>query len=144
MKFFQGMAASVSALTAEKLRMDVIANNLANINTTRGNDGGPFHRKMVIFREVFDQTLRGTKNTKQSGLGVRVTGIEEDLETPLRLYYDPSHPDADREGIVRYPNVDLSTELINLINAQRSYQINVEVFNTSRQMAEKALEIGRG
>lgn len=144
MKFFQGMASSVSALTAEKLRMDVIANNLANINTTRGIDGGPFHRKMVIFREVVDQTLKETKNNKQSGLGVRVAGIVEDLETPSRLYYDPSHPDADREGIVRYANVDLSTELINLMNAQRSYQINIGVFNTSRQMAEKALEIGRG
>lgn len=144
MKLFQGMAASVSALTAEKLRMDVIANNLANINTTRGNDGGPFYRKTVIFREVFDQNLRGIKNTKQTGLGVRVAGIEEDLKTPLRLYYDPSHPDADQDGIVRYPNVELSTELINLMNAQRSYQINIGAFNTSRQMAEKALEIGRG
>ncbi|MGI6065987.1 MAG: flagellar basal body rod protein FlgC [Bacillota bacterium] len=144
MKIFQGMATSVSALTAEKLRLDVIAHNLANINTTRGNNGEPFRRKMVLFREVADQALSREKANRQIGRGVRIAAIVEDQATPLRPEYNPSHPDADGAGIVRYPNVELSTELIDLMNAQRSYQINLGVFNTSRQMADKALELGRG
>ena len=143
MKLFQGMAASVSALTAEKLRLDVIAHNVANINTTRGNDGQPFRKKMVLFREVAEQAL-SMKSESRTGRGVRVAGIIDDLQNPLRPEYDPTHPDADGEGIVWYPNVELSTELIDMMNAQRSYQINMGVFNTSRQMAEKALELGRG
>jgi len=143
MKFFSGMAASVSALTAEKLRLDVIANNIANIDSTRSPGGGPFRRKTVVFQEIADQVLNGTKK-RAIGQGVQVAGILEDRDTPLRQEHNPSHPDADANGDVWYPNVDLSVELINMMNAQRAYQINVGVLNTSRQMAEKALEIGRG
>lgn len=147
MKLFKTMAISTSALTAEKLRLDVVANNIANINTTRTAQGGPFKRKVVMFREKLDRELNRitlSDNAKFSGLGVQVTGIVADTKTPGKRAHNPGHPDADLEGYVNLPNVDLNTELIDMMTANRAYQANLSVLNTSRQMHEKALEIGRG
>jgi len=124
----------MSALTAEKKRMDVIAQNIANLDTTRTAQGGPYRRKMVVFQEVLQNEFRG----------VAVKEVLPDYITPMRSEKNTSHPDADEQGFVWYPNVDLTNELINMMNAQRSYQVNISVFNTSREMAEKALELGRG
>ncbi|ATW25668.1 flagellar basal body rod protein FlgC [Candidatus Formimonas warabiya] len=142
MKIYQIMAISASALTAEKLRLDTIANNIANINTTRTREGGPFQRKIVVFEEMLEkQSPEGIG--KEVGQGVRVKEIVADDKTPFKLVKDPAHPDADQNGNVLYPNVDLSTEMIDMLTSLRAYQSNVAVLNTTRAMAEKALEINR-
>ncbi len=149
---FNSLNISASALTAQRLRMDVISSNIANASSTRGKlingDWEPYRRKMVEMEpreKSFDQVLQGeiqktpTKNNLQ---GVRVTGIIED-QTPFKLVYDPSHPDANAEGYVRLPNVDLSKEMVDLLASSRAYEANVTSFNTGKSMMLKALEIGR-
>jgi len=120
--------------------MDTIANNLANANTTRTEEGGPYRRQMPVFsaRTQAQPNQHGFK-----GAGGRVIGIHED-PTPGRLVYDPEHPDADAEGYVHYPNVNIVTEMVDMITATRAYEANVTVINSARSMAMKALEIGRG
>lgn len=141
MKIFQGMATSASALTAEKLRMDTIANNLANIESTRTPEGGPYRRKVVVFEELIEIE---TQKAASSGRGVHVREIVQDETTPLRVEHNPGHPEADQNGNVLYPNVDATAELIDMMTAQRSYQANASAFTTSRTMLEKALEINQG
>ncbi len=147
MRLFKAMEASTSALTAERLRMDLIANNLANINTTRTASGTPYRRKVAVqaerpdsFQNVLDRQLK--PDEPGVGAGVQVTSIVEDL-SPFKLKYDPSHPDADEKGMVRLPNVDLLTEITDLMMSQRVYEANVTAFNAGKGMALKALEIGR-
>ncbi|MFO7274944.1 MAG: flagellar basal body rod protein FlgC [Bacillota bacterium] len=147
MRLFQAMEASASALTAERLRMDIIANNLANYRTTRTPEGGPYRRRYVVVEErpgTFASALaRETERGAQPGLGVRVARIAED-PSPFKEVYDPTHPDADPvTGIVRLPNVDLLQELTDLILAQRMYDANLTAFNAAKSMAMRALEIGR-
>src|SRR5690554_2345855 len=113
MSMFNSLRISGSGLTAERLRMDTIANNLANSNTTRTDDGGPYRRQMVIFSEI--QAGKGS-NRRAYGNGVRVVGIAHD-DSPPRLVYDPQHPDADAEGYVQLPNVNVVTEMVDLITA---------------------------
>lgn len=146
------MDISASALTAERLRMDVIANNLANANTTRTEEGGPFRRQMPVFaprggeaRHPFrpNRPSGWTQQTATSpGMGVRVSAIIED-PSPAQLRYDPGHPDADENGMVAMPNVHPVHEMVDLIAASRAYEANVTAINAFKSMAAKALEIGR-
>lgn len=142
---FRAMEASASALTAERLRMDLIANNLANINTTRTAEGGPYRRRFAIQterREEFSEILGREASRLNEGDGVRITAIQED-QSEFKLKYDPSHPDADEQGMVRLPNVDLLTEISDMMVSTRIYEANVTAFNAAKAMALKALEIGR-
>ena len=137
MSLFHSFDISASGLTAQRLRMDTIANNLANANTTRTERGGPYKRQMPVFqaRESFDGAMRR--------LGwVRVVQIAED-DDPPRLVYDPGHPDAGADGYVRMPNVNVVTEMVDMISASRAYEANIAALNAARSMALKALEIGR-
>ena len=146
MSLMNAMNVNASGMSAQRLRMDVISSNIANVNTTRDENGEVYRRKMVIFQEKnadsFDSILQGKRNN--TGLrGVKVTEIAEDFETPLTMVYDPSHPDADDEGYVAKPNINTVTEMTNLISATRAYEANVTAFNATKSMAMKALEIGR-
>lgn len=146
MSMFRAMEISASGLTAQRLRMDVISNNIANVNTTRTEQGGPYRRKRVIFQEKrsepnFRELLQNTL-LNATGEGVRVVAIEED-NAPFRLVYDPSHPDADEDGYVRMPNVNIVTEMVDMISATRSYEANVTAINSVKSMISKALEIGK-
>ncbi|MCF6097084.1 flagellar basal body rod protein FlgC [Thermovorax subterraneus] len=146
MSIFRAMEISASGLTAQRLRMDVISNNIANVNTTRTEQGGPYRRKRVIFQEKrsepnFRELLQNTL-LNATGEGVRVVAIEED-NAPFRLVYDPSHPDADEDGYVRMPNVNIVTEMVDMISATRSYEANVTAINSVKSMISKALEIGK-
>ena len=130
-----------SALTAERFRSDII---LQNANTTSGPDGEPYRRRQVVFEERamdFQTALRDEQKKLQSG-GVRVTEIVEN-ENPFIPVYDPSHPDANEEGYVMYPNVNTAEEVIDLMAAQRAYETNVTAFNIVKSLAQKALEIGK-
>ncbi|NLO89031.1 MAG: flagellar basal body rod protein FlgC [Clostridia bacterium] len=138
MKLIPGIAISASALTAQKLWMDLIANNIANMNTTRTEGGGPYRRQMPVFRERLKEAMEGGYR----GNGVRVERIIEDA-TPPRMVYNPDHPDADENGFVAMPNINIVNEMIDLIAASRAYEANVTVLNTAKSMALKALEIGR-
>ncbi|HLS90926.1 MAG TPA: flagellar basal body rod protein FlgC [Limnochordia bacterium] len=138
MSLFRVFDISASGMTAERLRMDTIANNLANVNTTRTARGGPYRRQMVVFEERLAQAsgygLRGN--------GVRVSRIVED-DDPPRLVYDPHHPDANEQGYVEMPNVNIVTEMVDMITASRAYEANVAALNAAKAMALKALDIGR-
>lgn len=148
MGLFDSFNVSASALTAQRLRMDVISQNIANVNTTRTEDGTPYRRKTVVFQEKesdisFSQYLSEQSRSRfLTGGGVRVTEIAED-PTPFKDVYDPSHPDADENGIVRMPNVEIVSEMVNMISATRAYEANITALNASKSMASKALEIGR-
>ncbi|MGI6083825.1 MAG: flagellar basal body rod protein FlgC [Acetivibrionales bacterium] len=148
MGLFNSFNISASALTAQRLRMDVISQNIANVNTTRTEDGTPYRRKTVVFQEKemnipFSQYLSEESRSRfLKGGGVRVTQITED-PTPFKEVYDPSHPDADENGIVRMPNIEIVTEMVNMISATRAYEANITALNASKSMAAKALEIGR-
>ncbi|NLE25762.1 MAG: flagellar basal body rod protein FlgC [Clostridiaceae bacterium] len=148
MGLFNSFNISASALTAQRLRMDVISQNIANVNTTRTEDGTPYRRKTVVFQEKeadisFSQYLSEQSRSRfLTGGGVRVTEITED-PTPFKEVYDPSHPDSDENGIVRMPNVEIVTEMVNMISATRAYEANITALNASKSMASKALEIGR-
>jgi flagellar basal-body rod protein FlgC len=147
MSFFNAFSISSSALTAQRLRMDIISQNIANVNTTRTEDGTPYRRKTLVFQEregiPFSQYLSSASKERYiSGGGVRVSAIVED-PSPFREVYDPGHPDADENGIVQMPNVDVITEMVNMISATRAYEANVTAMNASKSMASKALEIGR-
>ena len=147
MAFLNSINVSASGLTAEKLRMDVISRNIANVNTTRTADGTPYRRQVVVFQEgdkqmPFSQYLSDASKSL-IGSGVKVTGITED-KTPFKSVYDPGHPDADEKGYVKMPNVDVMTEMVNMISASRAYEANVTAINSAKSMALKALEIGRG
>lgn len=147
MGYFSSLDVGASALTAQRLRMDTISQNIANANTTRTENGGPYRRKTVLFEErtssgSFSQYLSKSRRDETAGSGVRVTNIVED-KTPFKRMYDPGHPDADENGFVMMPNVDVITEMVNMISATRAYEANVTSINTSKGLAMKALEIGR-
>lgn len=137
MGMFSALRISASALTAERLRMDIIANNVANAQTTRTAEGGPFQRHRVVFSEVA-ANVQG-----QSGGGVVVDEIALD-DRPGNVVNDPNHPDADAEGNVEYPNVDIATEMVDMISATRAYEANVVAMQTAKNMLAKALEITQG
>jgi flagellar basal-body rod protein FlgC len=142
MGLFGPLDVSASALTAERLRLDVIANNLANANTTRTPEGGPYRRRVVLFA-ARGQAGLGWPVAEPAGGGVRVVGIRPDL-SPLKRVYNPGHPDADSEGYVSLPNVDPVVEMVDLIGAARAYEANVTVLNETKNMAMRTLELLRG
>jgi flagellar basal-body rod protein FlgC len=142
MGLFRALEASASALTAERVRMEVITSNLANANTTRGPEG-PYRRRVVLFAPLVDRFLASLAPVPASeARGVVVAGIVED-PTPPRRVYDPGHPDADADGFVTLPNVNPVAELTDLVASARAYEANVMVLNTAKQAILRALEIGR-
>ena len=148
MGMFTGIDASASGLTAERLRMDVISNNIANANTTRTQQGGAYHRRYVVFMprekeiESFEEMLKRAVGDykKSTGEGVRAVAIAEDNEQGP-LVYDPTHPDANEEGYVEKPNVNIVAEMVDMITAQRAYEANATAINAAKSMAMKALDI---
>nr|WP_246169702.1 flagellar basal body rod protein FlgC [Alkalibaculum sporogenes] len=138
------MQINASGLTLERLKMDTISTNIANVNTSRTEEGGPYRRKEVVFQETFtNERNRLTGKNEKTSAGVRVTNIVEDAEN-FKNVYDPTHPDADEEGYVLMPNVNMVDEMIALINTQRTYEANVTALNTSKSILKKALEISKG
>lgn len=148
MNFGSSFGISASALTAQRLRMDVISSNVANAETTRASvvDGKavPYRRKLVVLETNESNKFSNILNSKMnnSNEGVKVQSIIED-SSPLKLMYNPSHPDADAEGYVYMPNVDITKEMVDMLSASRSYDANVTMLNASKAMVSKALEIGR-
>ena len=147
MSLFGALDVSGSGLSAERLRMDVTAENLANAQSTRGADGQPYRRKEVVLREAdgFEGALRRASvgpEPSSPGRGVQVAGIAEDA-SPNRMVYDPGHPDANGEGYVELPNVDPVTEMVDLISASRAYEANVTAMQTAKQSFTKTLELLR-
>jgi len=147
MNVFQSMDISATGLTAERLRMDVISKNIANANTTRTANGMPYRRQVVTFQEKsdnnpFSHILNDAFQKQARQNGVEVTGIHED-SSPYKMVHDPGHPDANEEGYVNKPNVEIMTEMANMITASRAYEANVTAMNTTTNMALRALEIGR-
>lgn len=144
MGMFTAIDAAGSGMTAERLRLDVISNNLANANTTRTVNGGPYRRQMVVFAPRDERNDFGAMLSEklEAGKGVRVVAIVED-ESTNPVIYDPGHPDADPEGYVHMPNVNVVTEMVDMITASRSYEANVASISSAKAMAMKALEIGR-
>lgn len=162
MGFFSSFDISASGMTAERYRMDIISENLANMNTTRTEDGTPYRRQVVTFEErgsktPFSHVLDDKRNkytgqwgkyrdkylNQYSGVGVRVDGVYEDTWTEMKMVYDPAHPDADENGYVTYPNVDAVTEFVNLIDASRGYEANATAFEATKSMAQRGLSIGQ-
>lgn len=145
MSIFSSINISTTALTAEKTRIDIIAKNMANANTTRTTGGTPYRRQMVVFEEAKPNSFSKYLDKHLSninGQGVKISRIVED-ESPFKLVYEPGHPDADENGYVRLPNVDIMKEMVDLISAQRAYDANITAISTSKSMLMKALEIGR-
>lgn len=144
---FSSFNINSSGMTAQRYRMDIISQNLANANTTRTEDGTPYRRKVVTFAEKNSQTpfsrVLNTATGRYSGTGVKVDGVHEDTWTEMVQTYDPSHPDADEDGYVFYPNVNIIAEMTNMIDASRAYEANATAFNASKSMALKGLEMGK-
>ena len=152
MGIFSSINTAASGLTAQRTRLDVIANNIANVNTTRTTEGGPFRRSRVIFRPRVPQPYWRSPFLPRYldngiGKGVRVVKIDKDYDAQLRLVYDQTHPDAiksgPKKGYVEYPNVNVVNEMVDMISASRAYEANVAIIDGSKSMFLKALEIGR-
>lgn len=147
MSMFSAFNINASGLTAQRYRMDIISENVANANTTRTEDGTPYRRKVVTFAEKGSQTpfsrVLGHASAGYSGSGVKVDKVSEDNWTEMNKVYDPAHPDADEDGYVTYPNVNIITEMTNLIDASRAYEANSTAFSASKSMALKGLELNR-
>ncbi len=149
MSMFSAFNINASGMTAQRYRMDIISENVANANTTRTADGTPYRRKVVYFEEKGGQTSfsrilgQAAYSRGYTGQGVKVTGVYKDYETEMIKAYDPSHPDADENGYVTYPNVNIITEMTNMIDASRAYEANATAFNASKSMALQGLELNR-
>ncbi len=141
MDFFTAFNISSSALSAQRTRLNVISSNMANVNSTQTADGGPYRRKDVVFSEK--SVGSSFSNVLDSKIkAVNVSEIIDDPR-PFKTVYDPYHPSADKDGYVRYPNVNVIEEMVNLLSARRSYEANVSVIKAAKSMANKALEIGK-
>lgn len=149
MSMFSAFDINASGLTAQRYRMDIISENVANASTTRTEDGSPYRRKVVTFEEKGGQTSfsrvlgEAAYSHGYTGHGVKVTGVYEDHETEMNMVYDPSHPDADENGYVTYPNVNIVTEMTNMIDASRAYEANATAFNASKSMALQGLQLNK-
>ena len=143
---FGSLGISASGMSADRLRMDVVAENLANADTTRGADGQPYQRKEVVLQEIggstFADQLAQAGGSQTTGNGVEVAGIVNDPSAPRRVY-DPGHPDADAQGYVTLPNVNPVTEMVDLITATRGYEANVQAMNAAKQMFSRTLDLLR-
>lgn len=145
MDIFDALHTSATGLSAQRLRMNLISSNLANIHTTRTPEGGPYKRKEAVFEAVpADRSFKKTLATARAGqvAQVKVTGIVED-PVPFKQKYDPHHPDADSQGYVQVPDINVMEEMVNMISATRSYEANVTAIKAAKSMAMKALDIGR-
>ena len=144
MDFLTSMQIGASGLTAQRMRMDAIASNLANIETTRTPEGGPYKRKDVVFTALPLDPFSGTLSDALADQvrQVAVTAVVEDQSPPI-LVYNPNHPDANPEGYVAMPNINLMEEMVNLINATRSFEANVQSINAAKSMALRAIDLGR-
>jgi flagellar basal-body rod protein FlgC len=151
MGIFNSISVAATGLTANRMRLDVIADNMANVNTTRTTEGGPFRRSRVVMRPVTESPFWRSPflpDTMDDGIGrgVRVVELQKDLKTEPRYVYDPTHPDAilsgPREGYVEMPNVDIVTEMTDMISASRSYEANAAIIDGSKSMFQRALDIG--
>jgi flagellar basal-body rod protein FlgC len=145
MSIFKSMAISSSGLSANRLRMNTLSANLANANTTRTEEGGPYRRRDVVFSatpvgSAFEDFLNGANGAQLSK--VQVTNIHEDTKEP-RMVFDPTHADANADGYVAMPNIQVMTEMVNMLAATRAYEANATAVNEAKQMAIKSLEIGR-
>ncbi len=159
MSMFAAFNISASGMTAQQLRTDVISENIANVNTTRTSDGTPYVRKAVVFTEKTLSTATAVAGANSNGSsfasvlrnvqggrlgdGVKITSVYNDKSTDMNMVYDPSHPDADENGYVTYPNVNVAQEMTDLIDASRAYEANISAFNASKDMATKGLSIGQ-
>lgn len=137
-----GVQSSTAALNAERVRLDVIAQNISNANTTRGLDGKPYQRQQVVFESALSQAQAGPGNDARLS-GPRVSKIIKDTR-PMRMVYEPGHPDADRAtGMVQLPNVNMHEEMADLIAASRSFEANLAVLRTAKQMTQQTLTLGK-
>lgn len=147
MALFNAFSISASGMTAQRYRTDIISQNVANVDTTRTADGTPYRRKIVNFSEKtntpFSHVLARAADAHTTGTGVKVSSVSEDTETDMKMVYEPSSPDADENGYVTYPNVNIITEMTNMIDATRSYEANVTAFTATKSMAVKGLDIGK-
>lgn len=149
MNIFKAMRISASGLSAERMRMDVISSNIANANSTRTAAGGPYRRRVALLAAVKEQAgrfkniLKGETQKQAELQGVRVVAIAQD-PSPTKKVYDPTHPDAAADGYVEYPNVDVMKEMVEMITASRAYEANVTALNSTKNMALKTLDIGKG
>lgn len=143
MSMFDSMKINASGLSLERLKLDVTSSNIANVNTVRTEEGGPYLKKQVLFEESLLREKSGIhQGLELNSFGVKATGIAEDpLNT--KLMYEPSHPDANEEGYVEYPNVDMADEMIEMMTTLRTYDANATALNASKEMLKKALEISR-
>ncbi len=153
--FFTGLNVSANGMSAQRKKMNAIASNIANAETTRTEEGGPYARKMVLMKEQSEGTFSKMLNSEAFNLGVAnkynlgtaelgITGVvaeEKTDSTPFKMVYDPSHPDANEDGYVEMPNVNVVNEMVDMISATRSYEANVTAINASKQMAKDSLEI---
>ncbi len=145
MNLEDAMRISASGLNAQKMRLNIISSNLANVDSTQTTEGGPYQRKDVVFKSAplersFESILQG--NTEASRQGVEISRIVLD-QRPFKKVYEPQNPSADGEGYVLYPNINAMEEMVNMMSALRSYEANVTALNATKRMAGKALEIGR-
>ncbi len=144
--FLSGFRISGSGMAAQRMRMNTISSNIANINTTKSPEGGPYRRKDVVFESMPDVRsfgeIVGVQSPDQETHRVQVTDVVYDQKAPL-MKFEPNHPDANEEGYVAYPNINLMEEMTNMIQASRSYEANVQAIQASKDMALSALEIGR-
>ncbi len=144
MNFLDSLAISASGLSAQRLRMNLISSNMANVNTTRTESGQPYRRKDAVFKAVLQDRFNDPASAGPDGAtgGVDVAGIVED-QKPFIEKYDPGHPDADQNGVVRMPNINIVEEMVNMISASRSFEANATAVRATKEMAGLALEIGR-
>ncbi len=146
MSFLNSLNIAGSGLTASRLRMDIISENITNYSTTKTADGGPYRRKTVVYEAVggnsFSNILKNRLNDNQSTAGVQVAKIVED-PSDFNYVYKPTHPDADENGYVAMPNVDVTQEMLDMMSVTRVYDMNINALNSIKNMASKALEIGR-
>jgi len=137
-----GIDSTSSALNAERIRMDVVSQNIANVNTTRGPNGKPYQRQQVVFEAVLNDLLRAPGTSGGDSQGVRIAQIAS-ANRPARMVYQPGHADADGHGMVAMPNINIYEEMVDLMSASRSYEANLNVVKTSRSMALQTLSIGK-
>lgn len=142
-EILSGMDISASGLAGERLRMEVAANNIANIHSTRTAEGGAYRRQQVAFAAIMNNSISPEASAIGNLQGVQAVAVVDD-PTPLPLIYDPGHPDANAEGFVEMPNVKLPTEMVDMVTASRAYEANLKSLETFRQLAEQALALLRG
>jgi flagellar basal-body rod protein FlgC len=141
MNLLPGLHSTASALDAERLRMNVVAENIANAFTTKGSDGEPYKRKIVAFESVLNNQSSSVGGTSVPSYDVNVSGVYKD-NSPGKTFYNPEHPDADANGMVTMPNVEMSQEMVDLVVSSRAYEANLQAARTSRQMAKDAMTLG--